>query len=190
MQKGTLLTYDVGVLTNRRLINAAGFVACAGLMGYALYAQHVLGLEPCPLCIFQRVGIIALGVVFLVAALHHPRGGGRYVYAGLITLAALATIGVSARHLYVQSLPAGAVPSCGAPLNVMMQFTPLTEVIRKVLVGGGECQQVNWEFLGLAMPAWVLICALVLGAIGLFANTRRVGPPPVSLATKARAPYS
>jgi disulfide bond formation protein DsbB len=156
-----------------RLLNFAGFLACAALMGYALYAQHVLGLDPCPLCIFQRVGIIALGIVFLVAALHNPKRWGSQVYVALIGLAALATIGVSARHLYVQSLPAGAVPSCGAPLNVMLQFTPLTEVIKKVLIGGGECQEVNWKFLGLAMPAWVLICAVLLGAFGVFANRRR-----------------
>jgi disulfide bond formation protein DsbB len=174
------------VLNNRRLVNFAGFLACAALMGYALYSQHVLGLEPCPLCIFQRVGIIALGVVFLVAAIHNPRRWGAHVYAVLIGLAALTTIGVSARHLYVQSLPPGSVPSCGAPLDVMLQFTPLTEVIRKVLIGGGECQQVNWTFLGLAMPAWVLICALLLGVLGVVANIRRAGPPALSLATKTR----
>jgi len=174
------------VLNNRRLINFAGFLACAGLMGYALYAQYGLGLDPCPLCIFQRIGIMALGVVFLVAALHHPRRWGAYVYAALIGIAALATMGVSGRHLYVQSLPPGAVPSCGAPLDVMWQFTPWNEVIRKVLVGGGECQQVNWTFLGLSMPAWVLACALVLGVVGVVANLRRPGPPPLTLATKAR----
>jgi disulfide bond formation protein DsbB len=161
------------MLNNRRLLNFAGFAACAALMGYALYAQHVLGLDPCPLCIFQLIGVIAMGVVFLVAALHHPRKWGAYVYAGLIALTALATIGVSARHLYVQSLPFGSVPSCGAPLNVLLKFTPLLEVIKRVLIGGGECQQVNWTFLGLAMPAWVLICAVLLGALGLFANLRR-----------------
>jgi protein dithiol:quinone oxidoreductase len=157
-----------------RLLNFAGFLACAALMAYALYAQHVLGFEPCPLCIFQRVGIMALGVAFALTALHNPKGWGSRVYVGLIALTSLATIGVAARHLYVQSLPAGAVPSCGAPLNVMMQFQPLTEVIRKVLVGGGECQEVNWKFLGLAMPAWVLICAVLLGAFGVFVNSRRL----------------
>lgn len=158
---------------NPRLLNSAGFAICAALMGYALYAQHVLGLDPCPLCIFQRVGIIALGAVFLVAALHNPKTWGSYVYGALIALAALITIGVSARHLYVQSLPPGSVPSCGAPLNVLLQFTPLVEVIRRVLIGGGECQEVNWRFLGLAMPAWVAISALFLGALGIFANRRR-----------------
>jgi disulfide bond formation protein DsbB len=174
-------------MNNKRLANFAGFLACAALMGYALYAQHGLGLEPCPLCIFQRVGVIALGLVFLVAALHNPKRWGGYVYAALVALTALATIGVAARHLYVQSLPEGAVPSCGAPLAVMWQFTPKFELIKKVLAGGGECQQVNWDFLGLAMPAWVLICALFLGAWGVYANLRRPrGPAPLHFAARTR----
>jgi protein dithiol:quinone oxidoreductase len=164
------LTYDFVVLQNRRTINLLCALACAGLMGYALYAQHGLGLEPCPLCIFQRVGIIAMGVVFLAAALHDPKRWGAWVYTVLIALSSLATIGVAARHVYVQSLPPGSVPSCGAPLDVMLKFTPLTEVVRQVLVGGGECQEVNWSFLGLSMPVWVLIAAVIVGGIGLAAN--------------------
>lgn len=158
--------------TNRRLINFAGFIACVALLGYAYYSQYELGLEPCPLCIFQRIGFAALGIVFLIAGLHNPRGWGGAVYASLIGLASLATIGVAIRHLYVQSLPPGTIPACGAPLDVLLQFTPVTEVIRKVLTGSGECSQVNWKFLGLAMPGWVLICALGLGTMGVLINTR------------------
>jgi disulfide bond formation protein DsbB len=143
------------------------------MLAYALYAQYHLGLEPCPLCIFQRITIIALGVVFLAAALQHPRGGGRYAYAVLAGLAALATAALATRHLYIQSQPPGSIASCGAPLEVMLQYSPLTEVVRKVLSGGGECSQVNWTFAGLAMPAWVLIAALVLGFVGVLANSRQ-----------------
>lgn len=157
----------------RRTINLAGFLICAGLIAYALYAQFDLHLDPCPLCIFQRIGIAALGVVFLIAALHNPRGGGTRVYAILIAIAALATVAVAARQLYLQHLPPGAVPSCGAPLSMMLKFMPLTTVIRKVLTGSGECGIVNWTFLGLAMPAWVLIWAAFLGIGGLIANVRR-----------------
>ncbi|HEV7715979.1 MAG TPA: disulfide bond formation protein B [Steroidobacteraceae bacterium] len=169
---------------NNRLANFLGFLACAGLIGYAYYSQYQLGVDPCPLCIFQRVGVIALGFVFLVAAGHSPRGGGRFVYAGLIAIAALATIGVAANHLYVQSLPPGAVASCGAPLGMMFKFSPWLEVIKKVLTGSGECQVVNWVFLGLAMPAWVLICTLALGVWGVLVNARRPGRPALSLATR------
>ena len=82
----------------------------------------------------------------------------------LIGMAALATLAVAARHVYVQSLPPGSLPSCGAPLSVLLKFTPLFEVIRKVLTGSGECGEVNWRFLGLAMPAWVALWALALAA--------------------------
>jgi disulfide bond formation protein DsbB len=159
--------------TNRRLINFAAFLACVALLAYAYYAQYRLGLEPCPLCIFQRIAVAVLGVLFLLAGVHNPRRWGGLVYAALIALAALAVVGVASRHLYVQSLPPGTIPSCGAPLDVLLQFTPVTEVIRKVLTGSGECGLVNWKFLGLAMPGWVLICALCLGVLGTVANARR-----------------
>jgi disulfide bond formation protein DsbB len=161
-------------VSDRRLINITGFAVCAALLGYALYSQFALHLEPCPLCIFQRIGVALLGLAFLAAALQHPRGGGRYAYAVLIGLIALATFGVAARHLYVQSLPPGSLPSCGAPLAVLLKFTPVWEVIRKVLTGSGECAEVNWRFLGLAMPAWVAIWAVVLGVVGVLANSRPV----------------
>ena len=87
-------------------------------------------------------------------------------------MTALATLLVAARHVYVQSLPPGALPSCGAPLSVLLKFTPLWEVVRKVLTGSGECSEVNWRFLGLTMPAWVLLWALALGSVGVIANLR------------------
>ncbi|HEY4448638.1 MAG TPA: disulfide bond formation protein B [Steroidobacteraceae bacterium] len=156
----------------RRLVNLGGFAICAALIAYALYSQLYLGLEPCPLCIFQRIGIALLGVVFLAVALHHPRGWGRYLYALAIAMTALATLLVAARHMYVQSLPPGTLPSCGAPLSVLLKFTPFWEVVRKVLTGSGECSEVNWRFLGLTMPAWVLLWALALGSVGVIANLR------------------
>ena len=160
-------------MMHRRQLNAAGAALCAALLAYALYAQFHLGLEPCPLCIFQRIGIAATGVLFLIAALHDPKGRGRSLYGGLIVLGALATAAVAARHVYVQHLPPGTLPSCGAPLGVLLKFTPLFEVIRKVLTGSGECGEVNWRFLGLAMPAWVLLWSLALAVLALRANLRR-----------------
>src|SRR3569833_827001 len=122
-------------------------------MGNAYYTQYELGLEPCPQCIFQSIGIAALGVVYIIAGLHNPRGWGAHVYAVSIAEASLSTVGVAIRHLYVQSLPPGTIPACGAPLDVLLQFTPLTEVIRKVLTGSGECSQVGGRGRGRAGPA-------------------------------------
>ncbi len=153
-----------------------GLAACAALLAYAYYAQFVLHLEPCPLCIFQRVGVFAIGLLFAIAAAHDPAGWGRRVYAGLIALASAATIGVAARQVYIQSLPPDAVPACGASLDFMLKVFPLTDVLTKVLTGSGECAKINWRFLGLAMPAWVLICAVGLGVWGLWANLRHRRP--------------
>ena len=60
--------------TDRRAVNLAGFIACVLMMAYALYAERVLGFEPCPLCMFQRAGVVGLGMIFLIAALHCPQG--------------------------------------------------------------------------------------------------------------------
>lgn len=156
--------------------NLLGFLACVCLLAYAYYAQFVLHLEPCPLCIFQRVGIFAVGVLFLIAALHDPAAAGRRIYALLLLVAALATAGVALRHLYIQSLPPGSVPACGASLDFMLKVFSLSEVLVKVLTGSGECAQVTWQFLGLAMPAWVLISAVGLSAWALCINLRRQPP--------------
>lgn len=160
-----------------RQANLLGFIACAALLGYAYYAQFVLHLEPCPLCIFQRIGIFALAVVFLLATVHDPATpAARRGYAGMIALAAMATIAVAARHLYVQHAPAGSIPACGASLDFMMKIFSLSEVLVKVLTGSGECARVSWRFLGLAMPAWVLLSALGLLGLGLWGNLRHQRP--------------
>ena len=80
---------------SRRSGNALGLLACAGLMGYALYAQYGLGLAPCPLCIFQRVATIVTGILFLLAALHNPGATGARVYGASIGLAALGGVLIS-----------------------------------------------------------------------------------------------
>jgi disulfide bond formation protein DsbB len=153
-----------------RLLNLAGFLCCVGLLAYAIYVQNALGFDPCPLCIFQRIGVASIGVIFLVAALHAPRGWGARVYGSLLALAALATMAVAARHVWIQHLPEDQVPSCGAGLGFMLQEFPVAQVIRKVLTGSGECHEVNWTFLTLAMPTWVLIAAAGLGSLGVYAN--------------------
>lgn len=154
----------------RREANLGGATACAFLVGYAYYLQYFGNLEPCPLCIFQRVAVVALGVLFLVAALHDPARIGARVYGVLIDLVALAGIGVAARHVYIQSLPPDQVPACGATLDYMLEVLPLVEVVRKVLSASGECGVVDWQFLGLSMPWWVLIWLGLLGTLGVFAN--------------------
>jgi protein dithiol:quinone oxidoreductase len=145
-----------------------------GLMGYALYEQYVVGLEACPLCIFQRVALIALGVVFGIAALHAPRGAAARAYAIVGVLVAAIGLGIAGWHVRMQHLPPDQVPSCGPGLSYMMDAFPVAEWIKMVLTGSGECANVNWSFLGLSMPAWVGIWFVGLGALIVVANWTRL----------------
>ena len=159
-------------LTTRHL-NVAGFLACAGMMAYALYAQHVLLLAPCPLCVFQRMAVISLGVIFLAAAVHNPIGRGRLVYAGLVAAAAAAGAGVAGRHVWLQNLPADEVPSCGPGFDYIIDSFPLADALSMIFTGSGECASIDWQFLGLSMPAWVLIAVVITGVFGVWNNLRK-----------------
>ncbi len=160
------------MLSNPRLLNAAGFLACAGMMGFALYAEYVLFLDPCPLCVFQRLAVIALGIVFLVAAAHDAGKVGRRVYAGLIAVAAAIGAGVAGWHVHLQSLPPEEVPSCGPGLDYILKNNALGDALAIVFGGSGECADISWQFLGLSMPAWVLISVAALGAFGIAVNLK------------------
>ena len=147
----------------RRIANLTTFLVCAALMGYALYAEHVLELYPCPLCVFQRIAVIGLGLFALVAAVHNPRGIMRFVYLTLATVSAGFGVAIAGRHVWLQNLPADQVPSCGgASLDYLLDTLPLQQVLREVLTASGECAEVTWRFLSLSMPAWVLIALSVL----------------------------
>jgi disulfide bond formation protein DsbB len=160
-------------IPGRRALNFSGFAICAGLMGFALYAQHVLLLDPCPLCVLQRVAVIALGAVALAAALHNPAGWGRRVYAALVFLAAGSGLGIAAWHWHLQNLPPSDVPACGPGLDYMLDNFPLAEALSMVFKGSGECAEVVWSFLGLSMPAWVTFWMLGLGAVGIWNQLRK-----------------
>jgi disulfide bond formation protein DsbB len=157
-------------LLTRRTGNLIGLAACVALLSYALYAQYGLHLEPCPLCILQRVAVMAVGALFLLAFLHDPGDRGARVYGTLIDLVALAGILVAARQIWIIAQPPGSVAECGASLDYMMDVLPLHEVLGKVLSGSGECAKVDWTFLGLNMPTWVLMALLAVGLWGLWVN--------------------
>lgn len=151
----------------QRWLFAAGVVFCLALLGTALYFQHVMGLEPCPLCIIQRLFVIALGAVMLVAAIHNPAHLGRRLYGGLILVLAALGAGVAGRHVWLQSLPADQVPACGPGLEYLLETFPLTDALRLVFEGSGECAEVQWTFLGLSIPGWTLLVFIGLAVVGL-----------------------
>jgi len=157
------------------------FLACAGLLGYALYVQHRMFLDPCPLCIFQRVAFAWIGLAALLAALHNPSGAGRWFYGVLVFLGAAAGAAIAGRHIWLQNLPPDQVPECGPGLSYMMDTLPFLEAMSAVLAGDGSCAEIQWNFLGLSMPGWTLVWYLGLGLLTLlivFSKTRKAGTIP------------
>jgi protein dithiol:quinone oxidoreductase len=147
---------------SRRIGNLLGFLVCAGLIASAYYLQLVKGVEPCPLCIMQRVAVFLTGIAFLVAALHHPGRIGAFVYGGLISVISLVGTAVAGRHVWLQYMPADKRPACGPGLDYLLgTFGPL-EGVRRILHGSGECGVVDFTLLGLSLPHWTLLAFIVL----------------------------
>jgi len=144
-----------------RLIYLAIFLACAGLIGFALYLQHSLGLEPCPMCILQRYGFIVVGVIALAAAIHNPALLGRRVYSALLVVMAATGGGVAIRHVYLEHNPP-KIFDCGADVGFMLESFPLTEALPMIFRGTGDCTKVPWRFLSLSIAEWSLICFVLL----------------------------
>lgn len=159
-------------LPGPRAVNLAAAAACGALLAYAYYVQFGLGIEPCPLCILQRIALIALALVFLGAGIHGAGGRARFAWVGLVALAAGVGVAIAGRHVWLQSLPPDLVPACGPGLNYLIEALPLFDALAEAFHGSGECAKVDWRFLGLAMPAWTLLWFIALGAGGLWNNLR------------------
>jgi len=144
-----------------------GFWACVGLLSAGYYFQFVQKLEPCPLCISQRIAIFLAGLCFLCAAIHNPGKTGTRRYAILGTIIALCGAGISTRHVWIQHLPPDQVPECGPGLSYVFENFPLSATIKLMLSGTGDCAEVNWTLLGLSMPVWTLFAFLGLAALSL-----------------------
>ena len=140
-----------------RLLFLGLFLACAGLMGFGYYLQYVLHLEPCPLCMTQRVFIVATGLTGLIAALHGPGRAGLRAYALGGMLFSVVGGAFSTRHVWLQSLPADQVPACGPSIDYILDTFPLMEALEVLLRGNGSCSEITWSFLGLSIPGWTLV---------------------------------
>ena len=154
----------------------SGFLVLASVVGmaFALYLEHVQGLEPCPLCVFQRVGLIGLGLISLIAFLHNPKTVAfKRAYALIGTLSILWSAGVAARHVWLQTLPPDQVPSCGPGLNYWLDTLPIQSVFEQVLKGSGECAVVDWTLFGQSLPVWSFAFFSVLVLVSLWQLLRK-----------------
>lgn len=159
-------------LPSYRIINLLQALGTMLLMGLAIfYFENHLGLEPCYLCITQRVFVVAIGVITLLAALHNPSASGQRIYAALSVGAAAVGGYFSSKQLWLQSLPEDQVPACGIPVDYLLESFSLSEAISMLVRGDGNCAEVQWQFLGLSMPAWVLVAFVgyaLVGAVQFF----------------------
>ena len=157
-----------------RTSNVLVFLVCASLLGFALYNQYVDFLEPCPLCIIQRVVFFWIAIVALLAAIHNPGQTGQRVYAWMAVFGSIIGTAIAGRHIWLQNLPADEVPECGPGLNYMLENFPLTEVFSTVLQGSGSCAEVKWTFMGMSMPMWTMVWYVGLGVFVLWTAYRTV----------------
>ena len=163
---------------SHRNLYLIGFLGCTVLMAIAMYFQYVDDLEPCPLCIVQRVFFVLIGLICLIAFVHNPKSWGNKVYGILGAVCALAGAAVSARHVWLQNLPADLVPECGPGLDYMLRVFPLQKVIDMVFTGSGECAEVAWRFMGLTIPGWTLVAYVIITVLALYQAFRSTTPQP------------
>ena len=150
-------------------------------MSFALFfLQRYMGFSPCPLCIFQRIGLMIMGGFALIAALFNPKS---IAVRLILWLGSLAGIGwaavVAGRHVWLQHLPADQVPSCGPGLDYWLDTLPMQQVLKEVFAGSGECASVAWRFMGLSIPEQSLILfslLLVVHGLILLRILRPVAP--------------
>lgn len=147
-------------------------------MSFALFfLQRYMGFSPCPLCIFQRIGLMVMGGFALIAAIFDPKSKTVRL---LLWLGSLAGIGwaavVAGRHVWLQHLPADQVPSCGPGLDYWLDTLPMQQVLKEVFAGSGECASIEWTFMGLSIPEQSLILFSILILVHLLILWRIVRP--------------
>lgn len=157
-----------------RQLNLFAFLATILMIFSALALQVWYHLNPCPLCILQRVAFMLLAVLFLIAAILPQFARRFYWQPSLIIIVSLSGLGVALRQLWLQHLPAGMAPSCGPGLNYLLENFPLSQVTHMVLWGSGECAIVDWRFLGLSMAGWSAICLLGFAVVGLIFFSKKI----------------
>jgi disulfide bond formation protein DsbB len=145
-----------------------GFLASFGLVGLALVIQTQYQLEPCPLCISQRMVFMGLGLLFLIAAIHNPNAVWRKIYTLLLVLTALGGAGVAIRHWWLQAHRESMIADCGVGFDYMFENFPLQKALTLIFRGTGDCAAIDWTFLGLSLPQLSLIAYIGFAAYAIY----------------------
>ncbi len=129
-----------------------GFIASFGLVGLALFIQQKYNLDPCPLCISQRIAFMVLGGLFLLAVLHGPKGKWRIAHGVLQVAATMVGAAIASRHIWIQAHPEEVMEECGAGFDFMVENFPASQTIQLIFNGSGECAKIDWTLFGLTIP--------------------------------------
>ncbi|MGV3569437.1 MAG: disulfide bond formation protein B [Ramlibacter sp.] len=155
-----------------RRILALVAAACVAMLAFGLYLQHVVGLEPCPMCIVQRYALILVGVAAAVAASFRARGAHVAGSALVVLFSGLGAF-VAARQSWLQWNPP-EIASCGRDLYGMIETFPLKRAIPMIFRGSGDCTKVDWTFLGLSIANWSFLCFVGFALVGLLLLARQL----------------
>ncbi len=162
------------LLTPRRAL-ALAFLLAASAMATGYYIQHVDGIEPCPLCIVQRLAFVVSGLIALLGALFGARALVALAFASLAQLAAAAGLGVAAWHSWLVANPPEWA-QCGRGFGWMLENNSLVALVPKLFKGEGDCLTVDWTLLGLNIPQWavlVFVGMLVLTGLAVVGAVRQ-----------------
>ena len=138
------------------------FLCCVSLIIFGLYLEHIQGLDPCPLCVFQRIAYILIIIASLIAVIHNPANIWKTIYKFLIFIFSVMGASVAGRQVWLQHLPPERVPECGPGLDYMLNVFPFADAVRMILSGSGECAEVQWRFIGLSIAEWSLIVFIAI----------------------------
>jgi len=156
---------------NLKMLCLTGVITCVALLASAYYFQFTLDMEPCPLCIMQRVAtlMVALGCLMGFFLVEKPLG--LLIASAWTLLSSFFGIYLAYHHNWLQSLPADQVPSCGPSLEYMLDAFPIMEIMTVLLRGNGNCAEVSWSLAGISMPGWLLVFFVgfaIASAYGIF----------------------
>ena len=160
----------VELLNHPRRVWLGMAIACLAMLSFGMYLQHVVGLEPCPMCIVQRYVMVLIGLVSLLGTVFSGRTASLLVGSGLVLLAGGGAY-VAARQTWLQWYPPEVV-SCGRDFYGMIETFPLQRAIPMIFKGGGDCSKVDWTFLGGSIANWSFVAFVGLGLLALVTLVR------------------
>lgn len=156
-----------------RAVNVWAFVAIVGLLLGATVLQKIVGLEPCPLCIAQRIVFVGLGVLFLIGIFIPPTPWPRRIQNFFVLLFAFGGIALATRQIWIRHLPEGTIPPCAADFYYMVKYFPFKQTLLAMIQGSAECTKDTWMLFGIDLPTWSLLWFLFFGGVSIFQFFRK-----------------